>query len=90
MSGIVHDLAGHRFFVEVEGHEAELVYAQEPGRIAILHTGVPPEIGGRGIAAELMRTALDYARAQGWKVTPRCSYAAAFFKKHHEYDDLLG
>ncbi|TWI04549.1 hypothetical protein IP90_00682 [Luteimonas cucumeris] len=89
MSTVVHDVAGHRFTTEVDGHEAELVYVPEEGAIAIVHTGVPPQIGGRGIAADLVRAALDHARAQGLKVAPRCSYVAAYVKKHREYDDLL-
>lgn len=89
MSTVVHDVAGHRFTTEVDGHEAELVYVPEEGAIAIVHTGVPSQIGGRGIAADLVRAALDHARAQGLKVAPRCSYVAAYVKKHREYDDLL-
>lgn len=86
---LIHDPARHRFSTEVDGHEAELIYVPEDGAIAIVHTGVPPEIGGRGIAAELMKAALDFARAAGLKVAPRCSYAAAYVKRHREYDDLL-
>lgn len=89
MSDLIHDPIRHRFTTEVDGHEAELVYVPEAGAIAIVHTGVPPEIGGRGIAAELMKAALDFARAAGLKVAPRCSYAAAYMKRHREYDDLL-
>ena len=51
--------------------EAELVYRRDDaGQITILHTGVPPAIGGRGIAGELVRTALDWAKAEGLKVAP--------------------
>lgn len=57
--------------------------------MVILHTGVPPELGGRGIAAQLTEAALAAARENGWKVRPRCSYAAAYFKRHPEYNDLL-
>ena len=89
MSDLIHDPARHRFGTEVDGHEAELIYEPEEGVIAIVHTGVPPEIGGRGIAAELVKAALEFARAAGLKVVPRCSYAAAYVKRHREYDDLL-
>lgn len=89
MSGIVHDTAGHRFVIEVDGHEAELVYVPEAGAIAIVHTGVPAPIGGRGIAADLVKAALAFARDEGLKVVPRCAYAEAFLRKHREYDDLL-
>ncbi len=89
MSELVHDPARHRFSTEVDGYEAELIYAPEEGAIAIVHTGVPPEIGGRGIAAELVKAALEFARAAGLKVKPRCEYAAVYLKRHREYDDLL-
>ena len=45
--------------------------------MAIVHTEVPPAVAGRGIAGELVRSALEFARAQGWKVRPLCSYAVA-------------
>jgi predicted GNAT family acetyltransferase len=51
---------------------------------------VPAEVGGRGIASALVRAAMDAARAEGWKVVPACSYAAAWMQKHPEYRDLLG
>ena len=50
----------------------------------ILHTGVPHAIGGRGIAAELTRAALGFARQRAWRVQAQCSYAAAFLRRHPE------
>ncbi len=84
-----HDLDARRFVAIVDGVEAELDYERSPGVIRITHTGVPPAIGGRGVAAELMHTALEYARAEKMKVTPSCSYAATYFKRHPQYADLL-
>ena len=89
MSDLIHDPARHRFSTVVDGHEAELIYEPEDGAIAIVHTGVPSEIEGRGIAAELVKAALEFARAAGLKVAPRCAYAAVYVKRHPEYDDLL-
>lgn len=89
MSDIVHDPVGHRFTIQVDGHEAELVYVPEDGALAIVHTGVPSAIGGRGVAADLVKAALEFARAKGLKVAPRCAYAEAYLRKHREYDDLL-
>ncbi|MFT3761936.1 MAG: GNAT family N-acetyltransferase [Pseudoxanthomonas sp.] len=78
-----------RFSVAVDGHEAELDYRLRDGRMVIQHTGVPEAIGGRGIAGALVRAALEYARAQGLKVTPACSYAADYVRRHPEYADLV-
>jgi predicted GNAT family acetyltransferase len=84
-----HDPAAHRFSTRLEGHDAELVYALRDGRMVIEHTGVPEAIGGRGVAAALVKAALEHARAQGWRVVPACSYSAAYVQRHPEYADLL-
>ncbi len=84
-----YDTQAQEFTTEVEGHRAELQYRLRDGVMTITHTGVPDEIGGRGVAAELTRVALETARANGWKVVPACAYAEAFMRRHREYEDLL-
>ena len=84
-----HDPAAHRFSVRQDGHEAELRYSMQGYRMVIEHTGVPEAIGGRGVAAALVRAALEHARRQGWRVVPACAYAAAYIQRHPEYADLV-
>jgi predicted GNAT family acetyltransferase len=86
---IQHDADRHRFTALVEGQACVLDYGLSGKTMTITHTGVPASLGGRGIAGQLTRFALDAARAQGWNVIPACSYAAGFFEKHPEYADLL-
>lgn len=86
---ISHDIAAGRFSTERDGHQAELVYRIQDGRLVIDHTGVPQAIGGKGIAGELVKAALDYARASGLRVVPACSYSAVYVQKHPEYADLV-
>ena len=62
MTDIHHDAVAHRFITEADGHTAYVEYETGDGHIVITHTIVPSEIGGRGIAAALVRTALEYAR----------------------------
>ena len=88
-SQISHDAASHRFTTQADGHEAELVYRLRDQSMVIEHTGVPQAIGGRGIAGDLVRTALDYARGEGLRVVPACSYSAEFVNRHPEYADLV-
>lgn len=82
MIEVSHDEAAHRLSIEVDGERAVLDYTIAGGVMTITHTGVPQAIGGRGIAGELMRAALDTAQKAGWKVIPACSYAAAYLAKH--------
>ncbi len=82
MNAIDHDVQGHRFATEVDGHRAVLDYLLTDQVMTITHTGVPQAIGGRGVAGDLMRAALNAARAAGWTVNPVCSYAAAYMRRH--------
>jgi uncharacterized protein len=82
MNAIAHDAGAHRFTTTVEGVEAALDYTLSNDVMAITHTHVPPPIGGRGIAADLMRAALNAATAAGWQVVPVCSYAVAYMRRH--------
>lgn len=84
-----HDPNAREFSVEVEGYIGTLTYDLRGNAMAITHTLVPEAIGGRGIAAELTRVALETARANRWKVMPLCSYAVAYLRRHPEYADLL-
>ncbi len=89
MSTINHDQSAQRFTTEVEGRHAELDYTVAAGVMTITHTRVPREIGGRGIAAELMRAALQDAAQRGLSINPACSYAAAYMRKHAQSSDKV-
>jgi uncharacterized protein len=66
-----------------------LTYVRHGDVLVAEHTLVPPEIGGRGIAARLVEALIADARAGGWKIEPQCSYVAAAFERHPEWTDLL-
>ena len=85
---ITHQTQSCRFESEIEGHLCVLSYRMREGVMVIFSTRVPAEVGGRGIAAELTRVALETARAQGWRVVPLCPYVAAYINRHQEYREL--
>ena len=82
MNTVDHDPHAQVFTTTVEGHRSVLDYQLTERVMTITHTGVPPAVGGRGIAADLMRAALSAARTAGWTVVPACSYAAAYLQRH--------
>jgi len=88
-AAICHDAARCRFYTQVDGQLCVLDYTLRGLTMTITHTGVPAAVGGRGIAAQLMSTALDAARRQGWRVLPVCSYACAYMRRHPDTADLL-
>lgn len=81
---------GGRYVVVVDGYEAEMTYSKAgTSRIIIDHTGVPKELGGRGVGVALVRRAVEEARATGIKIIPLCPFAKAQIEKHKEWQDIL-
>ena len=87
---IYHDEEKEKFYTQMEGQEAHLLYRETPtGTIDIYTTFVPPVFRGTGIAAELVQEALSWSRSRGSKVRPSCSYVEHFFQKNPRWSDLV-
>lgn len=86
---VVHDVEAGRFEIRQPAGTAVLEYALSGGDIAMFHTGVPPELEGRGLGGKLVKAALDYARGEGLRVIPQCSFVRAYIDRHPEYAPLL-
>ena len=86
---ILHDAPAQRFTARVDGLLCEVCYELSGGTMVFTHTGVPTALEGRGIAAALVRAALDHARAQGLKVRPLCSYVQVYMRRHPDTLALL-
>lgn len=79
----------NRFEAEVDGHVAVADYELASGKITFTHTGVPKELGGRGVGSALIKGALDHARSRKLRVVPLCSFVAGYIEKNPEYADLV-
>lgn len=86
---VSHRPEASRFEVDVPGGPALCVYRRQGAVLLLTHTEVPPALEGRGIAAALVKAALDWARAEGLRVRPLCSYVVAYMRRHPETQDLL-
>lgn len=87
---VENNATAHRFEAVVDGGAAFLDYRRHGNVLVLVHTEVPPELEGRGIAGGLARAALQYAREQGLRVEPRCSFVVSYLERHPEYADLTG
>ncbi|GAA4642035.1 hypothetical protein GCM10023115_03320 [Pontixanthobacter gangjinensis] len=74
----------------LEGSDAigRLTWVLRDGARVAEHTIVPKEIGGRGVAAELVKQLVSDAREQSFKIVPQCSYVAKKFEHNPEWHDL--
>lgn len=78
-----------RFEIERNGRVAYLEYAFANKVLQLIHSEVPPQLRGQGIAAELAKSALEWARDHGMKVDVICESVAAYLREHPEYTDLV-
>jgi uncharacterized protein len=77
----------HRYEVHVGDEVCGFADYRVEGEVVVLpHTVVDPACRGRGLAAILVRYALDDIVASGRKVVPACSYVAGFIKRHPDYE----
>lgn len=89
MSEIVNNRAASRFETTVDGLLCIADYQRRGDVLVMPHTVVPAALRGHGIAAALVQAALDWARAEGLKVEPVCSYVAAYMRRHPDTHALL-
>lgn len=87
---ISHDPTQRRFVLVEGGSEAVLAYVVvDPLTVDFQHTFVPDGLRGRKVGTRLVLYALDWARAEGYRVMPSCWFVSAVAARHPEYAKLL-
>ena len=66
-----------------------LDYKVRRDRIALIHTEVLPAYEGRGVAAAIVRFALDDARERGLRVIATCPYVQSYLARHPDDLDIV-
>ncbi|MFP4077858.1 MAG: GNAT family N-acetyltransferase [Candidatus Izemoplasmataceae bacterium] len=81
----------HSFFIENANREriAYIEYSFEDETTLIANsTFVDSSLRGQGIAQKLLEELANYARDNGYKIRPLCSYVVNAFEKSDAYDDV--
>lgn len=85
---VINNTAANRFEIQLGDELAILEYMIAGKNIIYSHTEVPKAYGGQGIAGKLAYTAMEFAKAQGYKVQAVCPYVDRYVKKHPEYQSI--
>ena len=89
-SSIKHHTSDQEFTVSRNGYVGELAYSKpQQGVIDFTHTYVDEGLRGQGVAEELARAGLAYAKEQQLKVRTSCEFMDGFVKRYPEYNELL-
>lgn len=80
---------GRRYEMDEQGMTSWADYRRQGERLFIDHVESPPALRGTGAAGRLMAALAADARARNLKLTPICSYAAAWLQRSKEFHDLV-
>lgn len=80
---------GKRYYIQLEGEQAELVYSESGRTRDFRHTYVPEALRGRKIAEKLVSHALDDTMRNGYKLIATCPFVERFVQSHPEYQKGL-
>ena len=84
---LIDNRARSRFELEIDGQVVFADYRRRGTDLVIPHVEAPHALRGTGAAGRLMQAIMEHARTEGAKVTPLCSYAAAWLRRHPEFAD---
>lgn len=79
----------HRFEVTESGKLAFLQYKISETIISLLHTEVPENLSGRGIATSLAEYAFAFAFEHSLGVKNYCAFVESYLKKHPELNHMV-
>jgi predicted GNAT family acetyltransferase len=64
-------------------------YRMNGDLMAFMHTEIEPAFEGRGMASQLIRSALEDARSRGLEVLPFCPFVNGYIQRHQEWADVI-
>lgn len=87
---VVENAVQRRFELPIgEDAVAAAYYRVEGDNLVLIHTEVPSEYAGQGVATRLALGTFDLIRASGRKAILRCPFMVTFFARHPKYADVV-
>lgn len=78
-----------QYEMRIDGHLAKIEYSNKSGKIFLIHTEIPEELAGKGIASYLAKEVFKLIEEEGMTIVPMCKFIKTYIRKHPEYHKLV-
>jgi predicted GNAT family acetyltransferase len=85
---LVNNEAIHNFELTVDGIRSFIDYKKRGENVYLIHSEVPEELEGKGVAAALVEKTFNYLEQHNLKMVPLCAYIQIYLKRHPEWNKL--
>lgn len=89
MTELRHEPEANRLTLPFDGGDVWVDYARQGDTLSLLHVEADAALRGSGAAGTFMQAVTDFARAEGLKLRPVCSYAVAWMRRHPDAQDVM-
>lgn len=86
---LVDNQAIHNYEIVVDSFRAFIDYHKKDDKVYLVHTEVPAELEGKGVAAALVEKVFKAIETKGLKLVPLCKYVQFYLKKHPEWQRIV-
>ncbi len=86
---LLKNAAERRFEMKVDNYTAVIIFEENADVIKLLHTEVPKQLEGKGVATAIIEKALDYIEKNNLRLIPLCPFVVAYIKRHPEWTRIM-
>lgn len=84
-----HNSEEQQYELHLDDQIAVIEYLEQDGKIDLVHTEVPKELGGRGVGTELVKRTLEALQKNNASIKASCPFVAKYIDQHPEYASML-
>lgn len=86
---LINNIERRAFEFPINNDTAFISYRTSGDVISLMHTEVPRELEGQGIASAIVEQTFRYLEANNLRMIPRCSFVLTYLRRHPEWNKLL-
>ena len=79
---LINNTDEEQYEFHIDGFMPHVVYRMHGEAIYLMHTEVPPQLEGKGIASHLIEAVLKDIDARHLKMVPYCQFVIAYIQRH--------